>query len=263
MSGKKQVGDKLSRLAGRASRPLDYRLEAPDVAALAAAILSEVDEIVLGRSVDFTEARGGVLGLDIAGRRLLRVRSLPPGPGAEGFAAFLGAPLSGGDTAALTALHAALGALVSGGGAVDVTVRRLADPPEGADIGCNASALAAAWATADGPPEAPASAAAPGVAGFVAACAGRAAAWIVTEAGEVSDHTGPDAEVARLRALSQSVTPETGLGGAGPACAVFGVPGTAQLLFRGDHDGRGVLLICTAGALQTLLSQWRDATRAG
>lgn len=247
-----RLKDRLAWLAAGPSRPLDYRLAAPDEAALIAAVLEEVDAAVLGRALDIQTEKGGVLGLDIAGRRLLRVRALPPGT--AGGDALVGKPLSATDTEALAALRAALAGLVRGGGPLRITLSRLATPAGGADIGCAAATLAEAWAAPD---PAPSAAQGRGIAGFVEACSERASAWVVLEGGAETGRSGPDADCARLLALSHVASPLAGV--EAPASLIIGQTGGEQVLFRGKMKDAEVLLIHPVAGIQELRNLWRAA----
>lgn len=250
MSGEDALRAKLARLAAETPGARHRRLEGPDAEALIAAIVAEIDLTVLGRTLDFENARGEVLALDAAGRRLLRLRGLPPGPGAAAAADLMGRPLSGADAPALADLRALLAAFAGDGGALTLRVGRLTAPPDGAEIGCHARTLAEIWSRPGAAPAVPHGA---GIAGFVEACAARAPAWLVTEGGTVSAQSPPSPARDRLLRLARSDAPARG------SCVVTGVPGAPVLLFRGVLGDQHVLLSYPAAGLQELLSYWRAA----
>ena len=241
----------MERLASPAAPGAVRRLAADDAEGLMAAILCEVDETMLGRELDFRNGRGETVGLDVLGRRLLRVRAIAPADRAAPFPGLAGTPLADPQAPAAAALRALLAEFVAGSDSLTVTARKLARRPQSADLGCAPQALAEAWGLVlrdDGPE---------GIAGFIAACDALADAWLALENRAPSARSGDPALAARLAAIAAAgiALPERNA----PGCIVLDGPGGAQLLLYGRDGGQEVLMAFPADRLEAVLDAWQRA----
>lgn len=254
MSDIARLKDKLTQLAAPGSDAAPRRLAAPDAAGLTAAILDEIDTTVLGRALEFRNARDEVLGLDVTGRRLVSVRQVPETSAAAAFSAFLGKPLTGAEAEALRPLGTVVAAFVGDGGPLTLTARPLSDrTASGGDIGCTPAVLAEAWAipqpdTHDGG----------GLAAFIVACTEQAGAWLVLAGDEIVEKSGSAARLDRLaRAARGGLSGAVRLKGPDPACLILRHPGGRDLLFHGYDGALDVLMFFPAEASAQLLALWR------
>lgn len=139
-----RLTDKLARLAA-AAEPMsgDARvLRGDSPRALLAAILREVDETILARTLEIRTPEGGGLSIDVYSRRVLRVNApVPPGApeGIEGLSLADAGPEIVGDLLSL------LQAFIAESSEAHVNSRPVQTEVEATEYGLAASSLAAMW----------------------------------------------------------------------------------------------------------------------
>ncbi|PWE31392.1 hypothetical protein DDZ14_12825 [Maritimibacter sp. 55A14] len=241
----RKLKDKLDRLAAAetpaaASGRRDLAGEGPQE--LLAAILREIDDTLLGRELDFHNDRGEMLGLDVSGRRLLRVRAVAPETLQETFSEHLDQPISELRDPAAVALRELLQVFLDGVRTVTVEPRKLSRRPRESQLGCSADALATAWdASLIGEDPAPALPDGP-VGTFLASAGDLALAWIALSGEEIAGRGGDGNHAERLAALAE--------GG-------FALPGKPRgdgcILLSGNDETGASLLYGAAGEARVAL----------
>ncbi|MFC2968010.1 hypothetical protein [Acidimangrovimonas pyrenivorans] len=249
--------DKLGQLRGRTAAERDggRLLDLAGPGDGTAAILREIDETVLGRELDFTNDAGAVLGLDVSGRRLLRVRSVPD----AAFAALAGQALSGTRDETAATLHGLIERFAGTSAALTVTARKLARRPQvGEELGCAPAALAEAWQVSlTAPPRGG------GLDGFLATAAPLSRAWFVLDGDEITDQAGDDALLQRLYAAAEAGIPlpePEGGDAEAPVCLIQRGPDPdAPAVLFGAAGARSLLMLFPPDRLRALRLAWRRA----
>ncbi|WP_431297957.1 hypothetical protein [Tabrizicola sp. BL-A-41-H6] len=257
----------------------------PGMASPLAALLREINETLLGRSLVFSTDAGATLSLDVAGRRVLRVTAASGIAGAE---ACLGVPALddanredlAGVFSALTASGSTLRVIAaplgrSEGLSVGLPVARLADHlgidlnDEGADSVEAEAEAEAVESVGDGvEPEAEAGPETVGfLQAFVAQMGDGLAAWLIRSGDEEQGRFGPEEMVAPLEdflndeadALMQQLDRLTQAAGE-PVCTVLGndlVSGHSILCLQAE--GAVLLGVVAGDAAGQVLAAWNAA----
>jgi hypothetical protein len=124
-------------------------LTAADPQSLVEAVLTEIDETVLGRELILRNDRGEEIRLEVSGRRLLRMTAVAPKERAEAWAGTIGASVVEANGAASRAVLEVLRAMAEGSPAFGIASRKLSRRPGSAEMGCSAEALLASWRRRD------------------------------------------------------------------------------------------------------------------
>jgi hypothetical protein len=255
----RRLRDKLARLAaGDDGRP--ETAQDP-----LRAILLEIDETILPRTLTFQAADGAALVLEVANRRLQAVVGLPGdvAPETEGDGVL--GPLPPDDAGALAAVAAALRDFAHRHGGITVRAERLERGLDASGLGRSAAALAQAAGRElyDAPIPIPM----PDPArGFEAGLARLARATTAISDGAASAATGPDADAVR-RLSSLGTAPLAALmARLGPRAARTGrfvvMAGGDEALFVGQSDAaRAVAALLSADHAGAVVALWQ-ATRA-
>lgn len=147
MNDTERIKARLASLAAPPTQPPQARrlLSPPGRAGLLGAVLREIDETVLPRQIRFVTDRGSFFVLELANRRLFRLRemggsTLPGGRGGP-----VDQPLSETDRPALEALGELLRAALAGAERLWVAESTPADDLDLAALGCASEALARLW----------------------------------------------------------------------------------------------------------------------
>ncbi|MCU0856599.1 MAG: hypothetical protein MUF63_17495, partial [Rhodobacteraceae bacterium] len=195
MSDDKRLRDKLDKLAAEDAAGAPRRLRAGPDGSLARAILEEIDETILPRTLAFRAPDASTLSLEVANRRLLGIVQDPAARGE------LPGLLPPDDDAALAAVAEALARFADDAGELTVTAGPLARATGPGGFGRSAAALAQALGLRMY--DAPRPVAAPDPAqGFEAGLAKLAQAVAEVSGSDPHAPSGPDAEaVGRLAAL--------------------------------------------------------------
>lgn len=254
MSEDRRLRDKLDKLADDESGAGTRRLSAAG-RDLTEAILEEIDETILGRTLAFRAADGATLRLRAANRRLLCLVELP---GGQADHAALLAPLGPEDEDALTAVAGAIRAFASGRYELWVTATPVERTPDGGMRGRSAAAVAQALGLTLYARPAPVPMPDPAK-GFDAGLA-RLASAVATASGEApSPATGPDADaVGRLSGLDrkglQALAKELGPARAGKVLLM--TAGEETLLVAARSGGRVVLALLPAERAGMAVALW-------
>jgi hypothetical protein len=250
VSEDKRLRDKLAKLADEEAGAGERRLSG----ALVEAMLEEIDEAILGRTLTFRGEDGAVLALQAANRRLLCVTAVPEGLPVERAAAM--APLGPEDEEALAAVAGALKAFAEGRREVVVTALPIEQPLDPGMRGRSAAAVAKVLGITLYDRPVPVAMPEPAQ-GFDAGLVRLALAVAAVAGGEPAPATGPDGEaVGRLSAMGAerigALLAEVGAGG------MLVLSGGAQAVFAGRKpNGRAVVAILPADRAQVAVALWR------
>jgi hypothetical protein len=255
VSDDRRLRDKLRKLADETAGAGARRLSGGD---LAEAMLEEIDESILGRTLTFRGEDGAVLALQAANRRLLCVTELPEGLVEGEERALVTAPLGPEDEAAMAAVAGALRRFAAGRVALTVTSLPFAEAPGPGMRGRSAAAVAQALGITLYDRPVPVVMPDPAQ-GFDAGLARLALAVAAVSGTELSAATGPDVEaVGRLTALGRE--------GLGALMADLGAePGRFLLLSGGGRavfaarrqSDRAVVALLPADRAQMAVALWR------
>jgi hypothetical protein len=250
VSEERRLRDKLAKLGDEDTGTGARRLSG----AVLAAMLEEIDEAILGRTLAFEGEDGAVLALQAANRRLLCVTELPEALAAE--RAVVTAPLGPEDEAALAAVAGALKAFAEARREVVVTALPFDRPVDPGMRGRSAAAVAKVLGITLYDRPAPVAMPDPAQ-GFDAGLARLAHAVAAVAGTEPAPATGPDAEAVRrlssmgadrMAALLREVEPDGLLLLAGGAQAVFAAR---------RPNGRAVVALLPADSVQAAVALWR------
>jgi hypothetical protein len=250
VSEDKRLRDKLAKLADEEAGAGERRLSG----ALVEAMLEEIDEAILGRTLTFRGEDGAVLALQAANRRLLCVTAVPEVLAVDRAAAM--APLGPEDEAALAAVAGALKAFAEGRREVVVTALPFEQPLDPGMRGRSAAAVAKVLGITLYDRPMPVAMPDP-AAGFDAGLVRLALAVAAVAGGEPAPATGPDAEaVGRLSAMGAerigALLAEVEAGG------MLVLASGAQAVFAGRKtNGRGVVALLPSDRVQAAVALWR------
>jgi hypothetical protein len=258
VSDDKRLRDKLDKLAAEDAAGGPRRLRAGPDGSLTRAILEEIDETILPRTLAFRAPDGSTLSLEVANRRLLGIAR---DPAARGELPGLLAP---DDDDALAAVAEALARFADGAGALTVTAGPLARQTGPGGLGRSAAALAQALGLRMY--DAPRTVAVPDPAqGFEAGLARLAHAMAEVTGSDPHAPSGPDAEaVGRLAGLGGDALARIAEG-LGPEALRAGhfllLAAGDEALFLGQKAaGRAVVALLPADHAGAVAALW-GATR--
>ena len=181
-------------MAGRTLAPADP-------GGLLFAIVQEIDETILARELVFSNDRQEQITLEVSGRRLLRITSIPQLHTASSFNALVDRQISDPDGSEIDTITELLAVFVEHTATLRVKTRPLQLRHGQPDLGCSSEVLAAACARRSG------SLSQESLEDFCAASAEFAIAWVQLREGTVVKAAG-DPEIARkLTYLAQSHDP--------------------------------------------------------
>jgi hypothetical protein len=250
MSEDKRLRDKLAKLADEEAGAGERRLSGD----LVEAVLEEIDEAILGRTLTFRGEDGAVLALQAANRRLLCVTAVPEGLAVE--RAMVLAPLGPEDEAALAAVAGALKAFAAGRREVVVTALPFDQPLDPGMRGRSAAAVAKVLGITLYDRPAPVAMPDPAQ-GFDAGFARLALAVAAVSGEDPSPATGPDADaVGRLSRFGTdgiaAILREVEAG------SFVVLAGGTQAVFAGRKpNGRAVVALLPAERAQAAVALWR------
>jgi hypothetical protein len=250
MSEDKRLRDKLAKLADEEAGAGERRLSGD----LVEAMLEEIDEAILGRTLTFRGEDGAVLALQAANRRLLCVTAVPEGLAVE--RAMVLAPLGPEDEAALAAVAGALKAFAAGRREVVVTALPFDQPLDPGMRGRSAAAVAKVLGITLYDRPAPVAMPDPAQ-GFDAGFARLALAVAAVSGEDPSPATGPDADaVGRLSRFGTdgiaAILREVEAG------SFVVLAGGTQAVFAGRKpNGRAVVALLPAERAQAAVALWR------
>ena len=264
MSEDKRLRDKLGKLAAEDDGAGPRRLPAGPDGDLTRAILEEIDETILPRTLDFSAPDGSTLTLEVARRRLLAIAAHPDAPADGPERDRLLAPLSPDDDAALAAVADAIARFAGAAAHLTVAVAPLSRPAGAGPLGRSAAAIAGMLGITlyDAAPQVempdPAK-------GFGAGLARLAHAVAEVAGAEPGPATGPDADaVGRLSALTPDAFARLAdaLGPEGDRVGRFLVLSAGpEALFLGQTEpGRAVVALLPADHAGAAAALW-TATR--
>jgi hypothetical protein len=250
MSEDKRLRDKLAKLADEEAGAGERRLSGD----LVEAVLEEIDEAILGRTLTFRGEDGAVLALQAANRRLLCVTAVPEGLAVE--RAMVLAPLGPEDEAALAAVAGALKAFAAGRREVVVTALPFDQPLDPGMRGRSAAAVAKVLGITLYDRPAPVAMPDPAQ-GFDAGFARLALAVAAVSGEDPSPATGPDADaVGRLSRFGTdgiaAILREVEAG------SFVVLAGGTQAVFAGRKpNGRAVVALLPSERAQAAVALWR------
>lgn len=250
MSEDKRLRDKLAKLADEEAGAGERRLSGD----LVEAMLEEIDEAILGRTLTFRGEDGAMLALQAANRRLLCVTAVPEGLAVE--RAMVLAPLGPEDEAALAAVAGALKAFAAGRREVVVTALPFDQPLDPGMRGRSAAAVAKVLGITLYDRPAPVAMPDPAQ-GFDAGFARLALAVAAVSGEDPSPATGPDADaVGRLSRFGTdgiaAILREVEAG------SFVVLAGGTQAVFAGRKpNGRAVVALLPAERAQAAVALWR------
>lgn len=250
MSEDKRLRDKLAKLADEEAGAGERRLSGD----LVEAMLEEIDEAILGRTLTFRGEDGAVLALQAANRRILCVTAVPEGLAVE--RAMVLAPLGPEDEAALAAVAGALKAFAAGRREVVVTALPFDQPLDPGMRGRSAAAVAKVLGITLYDRPAPVAMPDPAQ-GFDAGFARLALALAAVSGEDPSPATGPDADaVGRLSRFGTdgiaAILREVEAG------SFVVLAGGTQAVFAGRKpNGRAVVALLPAERAQAAVALWR------
>jgi hypothetical protein len=250
MSEDKRLRDKLAKLADEEAGAGERRLSGD----LVEAMLEEIDEAILGRTLMFRGEEGAMLALQAANRRLLCVTAVPEGLAVE--RAMVLAPLGPEDEAALAAVAGALKAFAAGRREVVVTALPFDQPLDPGMRGRSAAAVAKVLGITLYDRPAPVAMPDPAQ-GFDAGFARLALAVAAVSGEDPSPATGPDADaVGRLSRFGTdgiaAILREVEAG------SFVVLAGGTQAVFAGRKpNGRAVVALLPAERAQAAVALWR------
>jgi hypothetical protein len=250
VSEDKRLRDKLAKLADEEAGAGERRLSG----AVLEAMLEEIDEAILGRTLTFRSEDGAVLALQAANRRLLCVTAVPEGLAAD--RTVVTKPLGPEDEVALAAVVEVLKAFAAGRQEVVVTALPFDQPVDPGMRGRSAAAVAKVLGITLYDRPVPVAMPDPAQ-GFDAGLARIALAVAAVAGEEPAPATGPDAEaVGRLTALGvpgiAAILREVAAGG------FLVLSGGAQAVFAGRKpNGRAVVALLPADRAQVAVALWR------
>jgi hypothetical protein len=250
MSEDKRLRDKLAKLADEEAGAGERRLSGD----LVEAMLEEIDEAILGRTLTFRGEDGAMLALQAANRRLLCVTAVPEGLAVE--RAMVLAPLGPEDEAALAAVAGVLKAFAAGRREVLVTAVPFDQPLDPGMRGRSAAAVAKVLGITLYDRPAPVAMPDPAQ-GFDAGFARLALAVAAVSGEDPSPATGPDADaVGRLSRFGTdgiaAILREVEAG------SFVVLAGGTQAVFAGRKpNGRAVVALLPAERAQAAVALWR------
>lgn len=260
MKNTRRLAERIAKLAASETPSPEGRELAPgpDGSALAA-ILREVDETVLPRTLTFRRGEGRLV-LSAGNRRLITVDAAE-GPGASAARDMLGRPLTQPDVALLGRLRDALVSALPGG--APIRVRTAAPSARGGNFasGTTAAALASAWGVDL------ASAAESGSPGpvddFLGVAPSLSRAWIRLAAGRVTEAGGDATLAGRLRDFADSADMaelDMAQHGDGPSFVAIGrAPDDGDCLVYLSDKADAVLMMIPADGLDAAKTGWRKS----
>lgn|GEM_PF-3394324 len=260
MKDTRRLAERIRKLAGsEASSPEGRELPpGPDGSPLAA-ILREVDETILPRSLVFRRGEGRLV-VSAANRRLLMVDTAE-GPDAAAATDIVGRPLTQPDVALLGRLRDALVSALPGNDPIRVRPAPASGAAGDFAAGTTAVALASAWgidlATATGNDPADA------VEDFLGTAPSLSRAWLRLDAGMVTETGGDQALTARLRDFADSadmaeldMLPDANRS---RFIAIGRAPGDGDCLIFVSDKAEAALLLIPAESLDSARTSWRKA----
>jgi hypothetical protein len=120
-------------------------LNAVNPQGLLEAVLSEIEETILGRQLWLRNARGEEVRLEVSGRRLLRMSSVAPKELAGTSEALIGASIIDAHGPASCAVAEVLSAMAKDSSSIAIVSSKLPRCPDSAETGCSTEALRASW----------------------------------------------------------------------------------------------------------------------
>jgi hypothetical protein len=255
VSEDRRLRDKLAKLAAEEAAGGPRRLSAAPGSDLTRAILEEIDETILARTITFRSDGGAVLALEVANRRLLGLAEASPDAVAPADRARLLAPLPADDDEALAAVAHVLRHFAEGQPGLAVSSVPLGRPVGSGMLGRSGAAVARALGLDlyDRPvaPVVPDPAR-----GFDAGLARLSFAVATVSDGTATPATGPDADaVGRLSLLEADLVARLDAE-IEPAGGFVIFSGADEALFYGRKaDGRAIaalLAVDHAGAVAAL-----------
>lgn len=269
MNDKKRLTEKLGKLAADTDEiGLEGRRLASEAGAdvLRAALLKEIDETILPRLLTFRNRDGDALALEVAGRRLLRVRAAPEGSVAVARVPALTAPIGAEDAGQCALLATVLVRFLGDGGSLAVTASPLDRRPDPSNVGRSPDALAISLSSAGEIPPDEDETAEPEsgddrIARFLKQSAPGALAWIRLSPAGIAESGGDDEAKALLSGLVPEsiadVARELGPEATG-RCLVLMTDGAA-LFYGADGTDDAVAVLSPGERVQTLLAEWAAA----
>ncbi|WP_160765438.1 hypothetical protein [Kangsaoukella pontilimi] len=254
-----RLEQKIGKLRDRERAPGDGRaLRAADGPGLLAALLQEIDEIILPRRVTLTLANGTSINLAVSNRRLQGV--LAPAP--DALSKVAGVALKGAEDDAAAGIKAGLAKLFEGGGSVGLIATRLGDDDLGSDAGVSASLLARAWSIDLGP----AGPADPGevITRFLGEIGNAASCWLKIEGEDIVEQSGGEADLAQLADtaaffLDAYLNKRDSLVGHGRGAKLVTLESESRALIFVDGEGHSAFVTAPAGGLARIVSLWQAA----
>lgn len=258
----RRLAAKLAKLASATEvvSPKGRPLRADSPSSLVAALLTEIDETILARTLEFTSASGAVLSVDVFSRRLLRVNAPVPRGAPKGFE---GQVLTDADPRKIGGLLRVFKAFADKDHVAYVKSRPVSKPVEASDYGLAAMILGGLW-------EMPLQGGTPTTAkarmqAFYDGCEGKAEGWILLKDAAPVVAAGDDGALDRLGAYAEAAleplvaakavarTPA-----ANPAFVLLGTDGPDGLsVMLATEEDHAVLAVIPAAKLDEMSALWR------
>ncbi|MGB8621588.1 MAG: hypothetical protein WCD16_02105 [Paracoccaceae bacterium] len=266
MKDGRKLKEKLDRLGGATdvAAGRSRTLSAADPDGLIAAILREIDDTMLGRELDFRNERGELIGLDVSGRRLLRVRAVSPDALGSRFGGYIDVPVSDPGDKAVRSLLDVLKVFADGTRTISVEPRKLSRRPKNSETGCAAEGLSAAWSLA----LSSSVNAAPGdpIEAFLVSCKDLATSWIMIDGDKTADLHGDQARVRHLVAIAAEgidLPPCSDGSGAIANCIIFrGADNNHEALLYAEDSDLALIMTFPNAHLARIMSLWQRLAKS-
>lgn len=203
MNDIRRLNDKLAKLGDSEHRTSDGAREISFTGKneLLLAILHEIDETILARELVFANKTGQKLSLEVANRRLLRLKDQSGDTDIPSYHADLAHPFSEPDTSVIEALAELLCKFMEGSDALNVTPQKLVRVTAPSEIGLSPEVLALTWAINFYGSDSTTTARQ--IEKFITSCADFTLASVEFGPDEIIEITGPEPETERLIDLAQ------------------------------------------------------------
>jgi len=262
-----RLKSKLEKLGAEESGALsDGRVfEVANLDEVMTVMLREIDETLLGRELEFRNDRGDMVGLEVSGRRLLRVNKVLPERLATSFKSLLKVTTFDSLGPEIDDMARLLDAFSEETKNLTVTSQSLSRAMGSSEVGCSPDSLAQAWSL--DPVEAIEENEDSAVASFLDSCREFVSAWIQLKEGAITRQSGNEAMIKRLVSLANDgfSIPDIGLKQTSDSveskrCIVLRAPSLEQqsVLFA-ENENRAALVLFPAKNLSQVISKWHSA----
>ncbi|MBT8408911.1 MAG: hypothetical protein KJN93_04740 [Alphaproteobacteria bacterium] len=255
-----RLTDKLAKLAAAAEivSPEGRALRADNPRSLLAAVLAEIDETMLARTLRFRTGSGTELSVDVFSRRLLRINPPAPTGSPKGFEK---QALTDADTPRIHDLFRLFKAFSGSDRVAYVSSGPVDNPIDASEYGIAATTLADLWKlplakSGIGTPQTR-------IQRFCEECGEMGAAWIRLDGEQPVDTGGTESALAQLGAYAETALRDIREASdiirapaEGPRFVLLGQTGGLSVALAGE-DGHSVLVLADALQIEAVAAAWR------